>query len=234
MLNRVISRIVKGGALFILVTCAVPYRYVWTRWVARQRFVNLRAGDTFQYIAASKLNQETIPLAVERTSTTPPTLLRVPDATRYRTVSSLTGRVGGSLQSDPAHSLSERSSRREAGLIAFHRRPGAGDHASTARRLCAPTPYPPNVTVLGRVLEKCIPTSTSTSTPGGFTQDNIYVTVKTTQKNHNVRLRPILLTWLQTAQPDQVWLPIRVRTFGIWCLQTVCVASSRSLHGRQA
>ena len=76
--------------------------------------------------------------------------------------------------------------------------------ASTARWLCTPTPYPPNVTVLGRVLEKCIPTSTSTSTPGGFAQDDIYVTVRTTQINHNTRLRLILCTWLQTLQPDQV------------------------------
>ena len=218
MLNRVITRIIKSAALIILITSAMLYLYIWTWRVARERLVYRRA-DTFRDLAVSQVPQTTIPLDGERISTTPPTLLHGSDTIRSHTLPSpnlATSCVGGSLQPDPAHPHSERSERRKEGLIkleveAFPRPPGENfDPSSTARWSCTPTPYAPNVTVLGRVLEKCVPRPTSTSTTGRFSQDDIYITIKTTQKNHNTRLRPIVLTWLQTVQPDQVRLPIRV------------------------
>ena len=194
------------------------YLYIWTWRMARERLVYRRA-DTLWDLAVSHVPQETIPLDGERISTTPSTLLKGSDTTPSHALPSpdlATTRVGGLLQPDPAHPHSKpwpRSERREAGLIklegdVFPRPPGENfDPSSTARWSCTPTPYAPNVTVLGRVLEKCMPTSpsTSTSTTGGFSQNDIYITIKTTQKNHNTRLRPILLTWLQTVQPDQVY-----------------------------
>ena len=161
---------------------------------------------TFRDHAVSQVPQETIPRDGERIPTTPPALLKWSYSTRYHKLSLSNldaSRVSGSLHPDPAHPLSEGDRRREAGQP-----PGENfDPSSTARWLCTPTPYASNVTVLGRVLEKCVPTSTSTSTTSGFSQEDIYITIRTTQKNHNTRLPPILLTWLQTVQPDQVRLP---------------------------
>ena len=62
------------------------------------------------------------------------------------------------------------------------------------------------VRLLGRQLEKCLPDSESK--PGvmtsNFSFENIYITIKTTQNNHKIRILPILLTWLQTVDPEQV------------------------------
>ena len=62
------------------------------------------------------------------------------------------------------------------------------------------------VRLLGRQLEKCL--ADSESKPGAMTSnfslENIYITIKTTQINHKTRILPILLTWLQTVDPEQV------------------------------
>ena len=74
----------------------------------------------------------------------------------------------------------------------------------SSRHLCACAPYASNVTVLGRRLERCTPVSNSPLTSSGFTQDDVYITIKTTQSNHGTRLVPLLITWLQTVHPEQV------------------------------
>lgn len=199
MLNRVTA--VKRAARYILVASATLFLSIWIWRMARERLVYRRA-DTLRDLAvsASQVPQETIPLDGVRISTT---LLE------GSSPNLATSRVGGSLQPDPALSVPERSGRREAGLAKVNASPRLpGESFDPSSWLCAPTPYAPNVTVLGRVLEKCMPTSPSTSTTGGFSQDDIYITIKTTQKNHNTRLSPILLTWLQTVKPDQVRLPM--------------------------
>ena len=38
--------------------------------------------------------------------------------------------------------------------------------------------------------------------------EDIFVSIKTTQKYHSTRLPPLLLTWLQTIHPHQVCLDI--------------------------
>ena len=50
-----------------------------------------------------------------------------------------------------------------------------------------------NVSLLGKRLERC-----------DFAADDIFITIKTTQKNHKSRVLVLLLTWLQTVRPEQV------------------------------
>lgn len=76
---------------------------------------------------------------------------------------------------------------------------------------CTPTPYASNIKVLGRGLEKCLP-SVSESVTAALTPDDVYITIKTTQTNHDTRLSPLLLTWLQTVQPEQVHVPYKCVT----------------------
>lgn len=57
-----------------------------------------------------------------------------------------------------------------------------------------------NLTVLGRPLDKC-----ATSEVANLAEkEDIYVSVKTTSKNHVSRMLPVLLTWFQTLHPEQV------------------------------
>ena len=54
--------------------------------------------------------------------------------------------------------------------------------------------------VLGKSLDRC-----ATSRAVKLAQEeDIYVSVKTTSRNHVSRMLPILLTWFQTLQPEQV------------------------------
>ena len=100
--------------------------------------------------------------------------------------------------------LLERYAIRESAVLSA----GRAGPQGTARGACTPTAYASNLTLLGKRLERCIPTSRSGGVDDSpatvvFPED-IYVTIKTTQKNHVTRIYPLLLTWLQTIQPDQV------------------------------
>ena len=79
-------------------------------------------------------------------------------------------------------------------------------HAQKQTEQCVPVGgHSSTVRVLGRQLEKCRPEWRSEKIlTSNFSPDDIYITVKTTQKNHKTRMLPILLTWLQTVQPEQV------------------------------
>ena len=79
-------------------------------------------------------------------------------------------------------------------------------HAQKQNEQCVPVGgHSSTVRVLGRQLEKCRPEWRSEKTlTSNFSPDDIYITVKTTQKNHKTRILPILLTWLQTVEPEQV------------------------------
>ena len=50
-----------------------------------------------------------------------------------------------------------------------------------------------NVSLLGKRLERC-----------AFAADDVFITIKTTQRNHESRVLVLLLTWLQTVRPEQV------------------------------
>ena len=81
---------------------------------------------------------------------------------------------------------------------------GGSVSAVTGGQQCMPVSYASTVRVLGRRVEKCVPMWKPDILALDFSQDDIYITVKTTQKNHNTRMLPIVLTWLQTVQPEQV------------------------------
>ena len=68
------------------------------------------------------------------------------------------------------------------------------------RRRCLPRGH---VSVLGKPLEQCI-TRIQSQIPKSVSSEDIYITIKTTQINHNARMLPLLLTWLQTVHPEQV------------------------------
>ena len=201
MFNRVIGKVLKSGAVFILSASVIICFYVWT-WRAEVERSHAHRRDTSRYLAVPRVFPETIPLVEniqQKSSSTARAQYKVSTTKEASPVSSR-------YNSD--HSGYEGGNRRdrEVGLSGY----GVVDDitlqsttAKHAKLSCIPTPYPSNVSILGRVLERCIP-APSLSTPSGFSQDNIYITIKTTQKNHNTRIRPILLTWLQTVQPDQV------------------------------
>ena len=56
------------------------------------------------------------------------------------------------------------------------------------------TPIGENVSVLGKQPERC-------TTSGA---DDIYISIKTTQRYHKTRVLMLILTWLQTVKPEQV------------------------------
>ena len=49
------------------------------------------------------------------------------------------------------------------------------------------------ISVLGRRPERCI-----------TGEDDVYISIKTTRRNHKTRLPILLLTWLQSVRPEQV------------------------------
>ena len=51
-----------------------------------------------------------------------------------------------------------------------------------------------NVYVLGKLAERVVPVA----------DPNIYVSIKTTKKNYKSRVAYLLLTWLQTVEPEKV------------------------------
>ena len=59
-----------------------------------------------------------------------------------------------------------------------------------------------NVSLLGKQLERC-----------AFTADDVFITIKTTQRNHKSRVLILLLTWLQTVRPEQVILQFMYHTY---------------------
>ena len=64
--------------------------------------------------------------------------------------------------------------------------------------------------------------------------EGIFVSIKTTEKYHGTRLPPLVLTWLQTLQPQQVGVVIAPPTLSAWnaillcnyCPSAVCGGSS--------
>lgn len=84
-------------------------------------------------------------------------------------------------------------------------------HAQKQGEPCVPIGGPSStVMVLGRQVEKCLPelrqaqTAEVQSQTSELSLDDVYITVKTTENNHKTRMLPILLTWLQTVEPNQV------------------------------
>ena len=78
-------------------------------------------------------------------------------------------------------------------------------NTGTGRQQCVPVGgHASTVRVLGRRLEKCLPEWKPEALTSNFSPDDINITVKTTEKNHKTRMLPVLLTWLQTVQPEQV------------------------------
>ena len=89
---------------------------------------------------------------------------------------------------------------------------GDGNHSGDHRSLAAPPtpnvisvePYScsavSNLKVLGKPLDRC---ATSKAVKM-VEEEDIYVSVKTTSRNHVRRVLPILLTWFQTLQPKRV------------------------------
>ena len=59
-----------------------------------------------------------------------------------------------------------------------------------------------NLTVLGKTVDRCATLQAVRLAE----EEDIYVSIKTTSKNHVSRMLPVLLTWLQTLQPQQVIL----------------------------
>ena len=57
-----------------------------------------------------------------------------------------------------------------------------------------------NLKVLGKPLDRC---ATSKAVKM-VEEEDIYVSVKTTYRNHVKRMLPVLLTWFQTLQPERV------------------------------
>ena len=57
-----------------------------------------------------------------------------------------------------------------------------------------------NLTVLGRPLDRCATLEVANLAQ----EEDIYVSVKTSYKNHVSRMLPVLLTWFQTLHPQQV------------------------------
>ena len=86
--------------------------------------------------------------------------------------------------------------------------PSTSAHAQKQKEQCTPVGgHSSTVRVLGRQLERCRPKwrpAEAEALAANFSLDDIYITIKTTQKNHKTRMLPILLTWLQTVQPEQV------------------------------
>ena len=95
----------------------------------------------------------------------------------------------------------------EAG--AYHA-PSMSLRSAHAQKRCVPVGGPSStVRVLGRRLERCLqewksPEALLSENSNNLSPDEIYITVKTTHKNHQTRILPVLLTWLQTVQPEQV------------------------------
>ena len=58
----------------------------------------------------------------------------------------------------------------------------------------------PNATVLGRPLDRCAASEAVKLAE----EEDIYVSVKTTARNHKGRILPDLLTWFQTLNPQRV------------------------------
>ena len=58
----------------------------------------------------------------------------------------------------------------------------------------------PNATVLGRPLDRCAASEAVKLAE----EEDIYVSIKTTARNHESRILPDLLTWFQTLNPQRV------------------------------
>ena len=184
MFNRTISKILKS-VVFIVTVIIVLYFCVHsnslrTSWV-RAPIVVREAVDVFQPRDPRFFSQTAATSSIVdgdlQVSETPSYLYKISSTTR-----------SGAAGADHAPSTT-------TGTTTHAQMLNTGD-----RWQCSPRGYYSNVSVLGKRLEKCTPGSLTPK----FAPEDIYITIKTTQKNHNARLLPILLTWLQTVQPDQV------------------------------
>ena len=107
-------------------------------------------------------------------------------------------------------SAAEPSTNQEELEAGAYHAPSGSSRSAHAQKRCAPVGGPNSIVrVLGRQLEKCLPEWRSpeallSENLNNLSPDEIYITVKTTHKNHQTRMLPILLTWLQTVQPEQV------------------------------
>lgn len=210
MLNRVTSKLVRRCAIFALVGTVVLVIHVhvhsWTwrappvRSRAAVRQQNAHAPDGEQY----RLPQTSFPLDARKSIYSDHFHKFDRDAygdvLHLNRISAMTDDMS-LRQTPPTDSSHLQWQKSEDTLVHVHL------VQMPSSPLCTPTPHASNLMVLGKRMEKCIPSLTSQSVASKseeFTQNDIYITIKTTQANHISRLRPLLLTWLQTVQPEQV------------------------------
>ena len=200
MFSRTASRQLKGAAALVATAGAILY-FVYSAppsplvaWLSGSGIVDHRAART--PLSQIPSDQE---LLSDKASSNPIVAIGRP----FADLKSMHNSSAAASAAEP-----EEEEPEEEG--AYHA-PSISLRSAHAQKRCVPVSVSNStVRVLGRQLERCLPEWRS---PEGLLSENshnlspndIYITIKTTHKNHQTRMLPILLTWLQTVQPEQVY-----------------------------
>ena len=206
MFSRTASRQLKGAAALVATVSAILY-FVYSAppsplvaWLSGSGIVDYRATR--------------IPLSQIPTSTDQELLSDKASSNSIvaigRPFADLKSVHNSSAAAASANQEEESESEEELEAGAYHA-PSMSLRSAHAQKPCIPVGGPDStVRVLGRQLERCLPEWRSpegllNENSNNLSPDDIYITIKTTHKNHQTRMLPILLTWLQTVQPEQVY-----------------------------
>ena len=206
MFSRTASRQLKGAAALVATAGAILY-FVYSAppsplvaWLSGSGIVDHRAART--PLSQIPSDQE---LLSDKASSNPIVAIGRPFADLKSMHNSSAAAASANQDAEAEESEEELE---EAGE--YHA-PSMSLRSAHAQKRCIPVGGPNSTArVLGRKLERCLPEWRSpegllNENSNNLSSDEIYITIKTTHKNHQTRMLPILLTWLQTVQPEQVY-----------------------------